>query len=130
MTKEEAKKMLTNTKVYVNGKSKEIQDKLFEIGFVWNGCSGNNVSHLSYPFLFIRNTITKDDSMVTFANSELKEVSADDILNIKIEEEVTLKDGDIFYSRDLDGRRWISIFNRIEDDGYFNYADLCLEDKQ
>ena len=37
MTKEEAKKMLTNTKVYVNGKTKEIQEKLFEIGFSWIG---------------------------------------------------------------------------------------------
>ena len=67
--------------------------------------------------------------MDSFKNSTLKEISADDILNIKIEEDVTLKDGDIFCSRDLDGRRWISIFNRIEDEDYFNYADLCLEDK-
>ena len=29
MTKAEAKKMLTNTKVYVNGKTTEIQEKLF-----------------------------------------------------------------------------------------------------
>jgi hypothetical protein len=130
MTREEAKKMLTNTKVYVNGKSKEIQEKLFEIGFEWNGCSGNKISHLSCPFLFIRNTITKDDNMVTFANSELKEVSADYILNIKIDEEFNLKDGDIFYSTDEGGTYWISIFNRIEDKYIYNYIDFCLNSRR
>ena len=129
MTIEEAKKMLTNTKVYVNGKSKEIQEKLFEIGFAWGGFSGNNISYLDAPFLFINNHITMSSDMNVFNRDVNKEISADDILNIKIEEEVTLKDGDIFYSRDLDGKRWISIFNRIEGDGYFNYADLCLESK-
>ena len=129
MTREEAKKMLTNTKVYVNGKSKEIQEKLFEIGFKWRGHTENYIMNLNETFLFIEESITFGWSMDSFKNSTLKEISADDILNIKIEEDVTLKDGDIFCSRDLDGRRWISIFNRIEDDCYFNYADLCLEGK-
>ncbi len=127
MTREEARKMLTNTKVYVNGKSKEIQEKLFEIGFKWNGCSKNNVLNLSSPFLFIRNTITRDDNMVTFINSGLNEVSADYILNIKIDEEFKLKDGDIFYSTDEYGYQWISIFNKINIEEYLNYADLCIE---
>lgn len=35
MTKEEAKKMLMGTKIYVNERSEEIQKKLFEIGFRW-----------------------------------------------------------------------------------------------
>lgn len=35
MKKEEAIAKLSNTKVYVDGKSKEIQEKLFEIGFEW-----------------------------------------------------------------------------------------------
>lgn len=130
MTIENAKKMLTNTKVYVNGKSKEIQEKLFEIGFEWNGCSKNNVSNLSSPFLFIRNTITRDDNMVTFINSGLKEVPADYILNIKIDEEFKLKDGDIFYSTDEGGTYWISIFNRIEDKYIYNYIDFCLNSRR
>jgi len=129
MTREEAKKMLTNTKVYVNGKSKEIQEKLFEIGFKWRGHTENYIMNLNETFLFIEESITFGWSMDSFKNSTLKEISADDIINIKINEGFKLKYGDIFYSRDLDGRRWISIFNRIEDDGYFDYADLCLEDK-
>ena len=109
MTIEDAKKMLTNTKVYVNGKSKEIQEKLFEIGFKWRGHTENYIMNLNETFLFIEESITFGWSMDSFKNSTLKEISADDILNIKIEEDVTLKDGDIFCSRDLDGRRWISI---------------------
>ena len=108
--------MLTNTKVYVNGKSKEIQEKLFEIGFLWGGFSGNNISYTDAPFLFINNRITRSSDMNVFNRDGNKEISAEDILNIKIDEGFKLKDGDIFYSRDLDGKRWISIFNRIEED--------------
>ena len=129
MTKEEAKKMLTNTKVYVNGKSKEIQEKLFEIGFKWRGHTENYIMNLNDPFLFIEESITCGWTMGSFKNSTLNEISADDILNIKIDEGFKLKDGDIFYSSDLEGKSWISIFNRIEYEDYFNYADLCLEDK-
>ena len=129
MTKEEAKKMLTNTKVYVNGKSKEIQEKLFKIGFSWRGHQENYIMNLNDPFLFIEESITCGWTMGSFNNCSHKEVSADDILNIKIDDEFKLKDGDIFYSTDLEGKSWISIFNRIEDEDYFNYADLCLEDK-
>ena len=36
MTKEEIKMLLNDTKVYVNGKSKEIQEKLFSFGYEWS----------------------------------------------------------------------------------------------
>ena len=51
MTKEEIKKFLDNTKVYVNGKSKEIQEKLFSFGYTWNW--DNRVKFTKEPFLFI-----------------------------------------------------------------------------
>ena len=35
MTREEAISFLDNTKVYVQGKSKEIQEKMFSLGFQW-----------------------------------------------------------------------------------------------
>ena len=101
MTREEAKKMLTNTKVYVNGKSKEIQEKLFEIGFSWRGNQENYIMNLNYPFLFIEESITCGLTMGSFANSELKEISADDILNIKIDEEFVPKKGDIIFVKKL-----------------------------
>lgn len=52
MTQEEIDEFLANTKVYVNGKSKDIQEKLFSLGYKWyNGDIG--VCHTEFPFLFI-----------------------------------------------------------------------------
>lgn len=86
MTREEARKFLNYTKVYVNGKSAEIQEKLFSLGFV---CSDGTRKVLSptYPFLFISGgLISRGDSMTAFINNELREVTAEDILNITITE--------------------------------------------
>ena len=85
MTKEEAKKMLTNTKVYVNGKSKEIQEKLFKIGF---SCIVNNAHY--FPFIYLNDDfyLRVDKDMVFFKEHHFREVSAEDILNIKIDEEI------------------------------------------
>lgn len=127
MTKEEAKKMLTNTKVYVNGKSKEIQEELFEIGFKWIGSSENNVSHLLYPFLFIRDTITTDYNMITFESSELKEISADDILDINIDEEFVPKHGDIIFVK-TGLYKWITIFNEYKFNRVLSYLFLINND--
>ena len=44
MTREEAISFLDNTKVYVQGKSKEIQEKLFSLGFQWK-FDGKKVRH-------------------------------------------------------------------------------------
>lgn len=44
-------------------------------------------------------------------------------------EEQKFKNGDIIYSEDCEGRGWVSIFNRIEDDAMYSYADFGLEDK-
>lgn len=52
MTKEEIRKFLDNTKVYVNGKSKEIQEKLFSFGYMWPG-NDPKVDCEDKPFLFI-----------------------------------------------------------------------------
>ena len=57
MTREEINKFLANTKVYVAGKSKEIQEKLFSLGYKW--CNGyTNVEHTESPFLFINKYIS------------------------------------------------------------------------
>ena len=127
MKREEAKKMLTNTKVYVNGKSKEIQEKLFKIGFKWSGSSENNISYLDSPFLFINNRITRSSDMNVFNRAGNKEISAYDILNIKIDKCFKLKDGDIFYSTDQGGKHWKTILDRIENCKIYNCADLLLE---
>ena len=53
MTKEEIKKFLDNTKVYVNGKSKEIQEKLFSFGYHWGGRNPTEASDVNEPVLFM-----------------------------------------------------------------------------
>lgn len=86
MTREEAIKFLTDTKVYVNGKSIQIQEKLLSLGFVWNSGTRTVLSP-AYPFLFISGGfISRGDSMTAFTNNELREVTADDILSIIIDE--------------------------------------------
>lgn len=128
MTKEEAKKMLTNTKVYVNGKSKEIQEKLFEIGFLWKGDGEKEISHMAYPFLYLTEYITCNESMLFFKDSPLKEISAEDILNIKLDEELFPKNGDILFIKEkYSNEHFISIFKKIEDKSIYTYIDLNIK---
>ena len=99
MTKEEARQSLFNTKVYVNGKSKEIQEKLFELGFKWS--FGKEVGHTDKPFLYLKEdeTLSCGNDMEFYKNNKAREVSEDYILNLKWDEE--FKDGDILsYSND------------------------------
>ena len=86
MTKEEIKKFLDNTKVYVNGKSKEIQEKLFSFGYTWNW--DNRVKFTKEPFLFISGTggITHSNDMVLFKKYEYREITADEILSLEVTE--------------------------------------------
>lgn len=86
MTHKEVIKYLTNIKVYVNGKSEEIQKKLFSLNFKW--CDGSQkVKKVNYPFLFLRNGwISCDDNMIFFTKCSFREITAEEILAITIEE--------------------------------------------
>lgn len=88
MTREEIKKFLDNTKVYVNGKSKEIQEKLFSFGYRWYGRNPTEVSNTNEPFLFIdeEGDITHSNSMYTFIECKHREISAYEILSLEITE--------------------------------------------
>ena len=85
MTKEEIRKFLDNTKVYVNGKSKEIQEKLFHFGYMWPGSDPTKVDCEDKPFLFIDDyrTITCGDRMIHFKEHENREITADEILSLE-----------------------------------------------
>ena len=86
MTKEEAIKFLNDTKVYVNGKSIQIQEKLLSLGFVWNDGTRTVLSPI-YPFLFISGgLISQGANMMEFTNDEFREITAEDILSITITE--------------------------------------------
>lgn len=88
MTRKEIDKFLANTKVYVNGKSKEIQEKLFSLGYMWSdGCT--DVKYTKEPFLFIYAedmSFARSEDMEFFFNHENREISAEDILSIKLTE--------------------------------------------
>lgn len=88
MTKEEIRKFLDNTKVYVNGKSKEIQEKLFSFGYKWNGSGSTDVHNTGKPFLLISKNrdITYEVNMNFFVEHENKEITADEILSLEVTE--------------------------------------------
>lgn len=87
MTQKEAIKFLSNTKVYVNGKSKEIQEKLFSLGFQWH-YKGKQVIYTEKPFIFVCTGMETGycDNMEYFMNQNtFREITVDDILNIVID---------------------------------------------
>lgn len=87
MTREEAIKMLANTKVYVQGKSKEIQEKLFSLGFQWK-FDGKKVCHEEKPFLFLWEDmeLSYGSDMERFTKKAFREIAVADILSIVIDE--------------------------------------------
>lgn len=115
MTKEAAKELLTNRKVYVNGKSKEIQEKLFECGFKW--ADGKvRVENTHAPFLYIEESILHGSNMVNFGMCKAKEISAEEILSIEIEE--GFNDGDFIFGG-LSDR--VAIYHSTSDCGCLFY---------
>ena len=88
MTKEEIRKFLGNTKVYVNGKSKEIQEKLFSFGYKWSVTYSTEVGHADKPFLFIYKggEIAYGYDMFSFIEKKNREISAEEILSLEITE--------------------------------------------
>ena len=86
MTKEEIRKFLDNTKVYVNGKSKEIQEKLFKFGYSW-GVRDRNVSYTDQPFIYISDKyLSCSSDMEFFIKNPNLEISAEQILSLEITE--------------------------------------------
>lgn len=87
MTLKEIRETLDNTKVYVNGKSREIQKKLFSFGYGWGGRNHTEVSYVNEPFLFIyKQNITHSNDMHTFIECKHREITADEILSLEITE--------------------------------------------
>ena len=84
MTQKEIDKFLANTKVYVNGKSKEIQEKLFSLGYMWSDGS-RDVGFESKPFLYISNKrLTYGENMRYFISHEGREITTEEILSIEL----------------------------------------------
>lgn len=88
MTQKEIEKFLSNTKVFVNGKSKEIQEKLFSFGFYWF-VNDVRVLHTEKPFLYLENNkeITYGNDMKFFTEHEYRQISAEEILSLELTEQ-------------------------------------------
>lgn len=84
MTLKEIRKILDDTKVYVNGKSREIQEKLFSFGYKWGDIS-TKIQHVQEPFLYTNNNLFYyGNNMTEFMDDKRKEISADEILSLEI----------------------------------------------
>ena len=87
MTQKEIYKFLANTKVYVAGKSKEIQEKLFSLGYKWNAGYAV-VDYTDEPFLYIDGNmkLTHSNNMEYFSSHEHREISTEEILSLELTE--------------------------------------------
>ena len=86
MTLKEAREFLTNKKVFVRNKSKEVQEKLFNIGFKWIISNDKEVrKDVYFLFLFKDLRLAYTNEIEYFSEHKFKEISAEDILNIKTE---------------------------------------------
>lgn len=103
MTKKEIRQSLLNTKVYVNGKSEEIQRKLFYLDFEWAD-TGKEISNLEAPFIIIEpdGILTYSHDMEWFTEYSHKEITADYILNIQCGTNCPFKPFDKVLVRDAD----------------------------
>ena len=83
----EAREFLNNSKIYVNGKSKEIQEKLFSLGYKWDN-KRVEPQNIDKPFLFIYDNgiITYTSNMEYFKNHGHKEITLKELLSIQITE--------------------------------------------
>lgn len=85
MTQKEINNFLTNTKVYVAGKSEEIQKKLFPFGYYWSN-ERKMVCCTEKPFLYLAKSkeITYGSDMKFFTEHRYREVSAEEILSLEL----------------------------------------------
>lgn len=117
MTLKEIRKFLDNTKMYVNGKSKEIQEKLFSFGYTWDD-GDTNICYTDIPFLFIypNKGFTWGSNMEHFSKHENREITADEILSLELTEPSyrPFKDANECWQEMLDHRPfgWITDGNK------------------
>lgn len=136
MTRKEIDKFIANTKVYVNGKSKEIQEKLFSLGYKWNNCRTNTVvRHIEAPFLFIyeNKEITKSSDMELFCSHENSEITAEEIIALEITEPTyrPFKDKNECWNTMLKHEPfgWLKSRHAYCSVSYVGDAHICIDDK-
>lgn len=88
-SEQEVCRYLKNSKIYVNGKSAEIQKILFKYHFVWKSSRTTYILNCDSPFIYTYDTTFADGSnMSTFNDLEAKEIKVEDILSIEVEKDI------------------------------------------
>lgn len=121
-------KRLANTKVYVAGKSKEIQEKVFQLGYESN-LTGTEIRCTEIPFLYFdKNGIVTDGCYMNyFMAHPYREVTADYILSLEPEPECPFKPFDKVLVRDKDSNEWMPNFFSFQKDNSF-YRFITIND--
>lgn len=130
MTKEQAVELLKNRKVYVNGKSAEIQRKLFKLGWKWTKDGPLYVINENSPFIYIYKDggLGHSAGMRLFVENQMQEISAEEILAIEIIEE-SLKENDVVscgWGGDKSRCEWFSVVKKGNPDSYNYKVSLIL----
>ena len=130
MTREEAHEFLKNKKVYVGRHSEAIQKKLFDAMYEW--IVGMRAQCLSYPYLYMSDdgTIKTGTDLDYFNNkSDKKEITAEEILAIEIEEEPQFKPFEKILYRDSTEKFWRVGFysNYMYNAHYISGAGFCKD---
>lgn len=120
---------LINTKVYVDGRSAEIQEKLFELGYSW--FPGDvKIQYTDAPFLFMEVdgdelTIKYLNNMEDFEKYTHREIKVEDILNIEVPK---FKPFQKVLVRDSDNQEWRPQFFSYFRGEDSEYPYLCMGD--
>lgn len=87
MTQKEIEKFLANTKVYTNGKNKEILKKLFQFGYTPFDIQHED-EYNKAPFMFIwaDKSIGHGCDIIKFKHGLKKEITVDEILSLELTE--------------------------------------------
>lgn len=115
-------KRLADTKVYVAGKSKEIQEKAFQLGYSWSTAGINEIIMTSSPFLYFykNGIITHSFNMEKFVEHTNKEVTADYILSLEPEPECPFKPFDkVLVRNDGEQEWWATLFSSYRNGDYW-----------
>ena len=120
-----------NIKVYVNGKSAELQKKLFELGCKWNDGTRHTQS-TDYPFLYVdeKGVILAGHWMDVFIAEEQREENVDKVLAMppisEDDEACQFSAYDRVLGRDSEDQEWsIDLFVRL---GEGSYKYECFRD--
>ena len=119
-------KRLANTKVYVAGKSKEIQEKVFQLGYESN-LTGTEIRCTEIPFLYFdKNGIVTDGCYMNyFMAHPYREVTADYILSLEPKPECPFKPFDKVLMREDDEFEWRpKLFSRVIMDEECSYCSI------